>query len=377
MRLLLVGAGGFIGSHLVEHFIARGEHEIVGFDITDQKLRGVSSSNFRLYKGDVRHDRALLSDLVARSDVVLDLVAYANPSLYVTIPLDVFDLNFLENLNIASLCIKYQKRLIQYSSAEVYGKAYPGQHTMAIEDQTDHVLGPVTKQRWIYAAAKSLLERVLYAQGVEQGLDYTIVRPFNFIGPRIDYMVPAGSWGGPRVFAHFMSALYNGGPLYLIDGGKVHRSFLHIEDANSALQAILDNSDKAHNQIFNVGNPANNITIRELAKLMIHLYEELSGSKSKSEQTTLSGEEFFGQGYEDADRLPPDITKLRSLGWEPKYDLRAALRATMLYYLNNPQEFDMTGSEMSWRLRRESRGAAVPQGDDVERGPGIHVSRSR
>ena len=94
------------------------------------------------------------------------------------------------------------------------------------------MFGPVQKQRWIYATAKMLLERVLYAHGVAGELDYTIVRPFNFIGSRIDYLVPANAIGGPRVFPHFMSALLTGGPLRLVDGGHVHRAFLHIADAN-------------------------------------------------------------------------------------------------------------------------------------------------
>jgi UDP-apiose/xylose synthase len=274
-----------------------------------------------------------LEQVVRDADVVVDLIAHANPSIYVTAPLDVFELNFLQNLEIAKLCIRHGKKLIQYSSAEVYGKATTGERYS--EDETDFVFGPTHKQRWIYAAGKALLERVLHAYGLSGDLEYTIVRPFNFIGPRIDYLVEANAVGGPRVFPHFMSALLTGGPMRLVEGGAVHRAFLHISDANAAFQAILDQPERTRNQIYNVGNPDNNVTIRELAHLMRELYEELTGDPATSELVDVCGEEFYGLGYEDSDRLPPDITKIRSLGWEPRRDLRTTLRDAMEHYLRS------------------------------------------
>src|SRR6476469_9617890 len=186
MKITILGAGGFIGSHMVEHLIAQGRYEVVGVDVSDEKLEGIHSHRFQFHQADVRHSRALVDDLIRRSDVVVDLIAYANPSIYVTEPLEVFDLNFIQNLEIAKMCVAHRKRLIQYSSAEVYGKASGGEAYH--EDDTDGVFGPVHKQRWIYATAKLLLERVLYAHGVAGELEFTLVRPFNFIGSRIDYL---------------------------------------------------------------------------------------------------------------------------------------------------------------------------------------------
>ena len=171
-----------------------------------------------------------------------------------------------------------------------------------------------------------LLERVLYAHGVAGDLETTIIRPFKFIGSRIDYLVPANAIGGPRVFPHFMSALLTGGPIRLVDGGYVRRAFMHIEDANTAFQAILDCPGEARNQIYNVGNPENDLTIRGVAQLMIELYEELTGRPARSPVVAMSGEEFYGPGYEDSSRLPPDISKLRSLGWAPRHGLRSTFR---------------------------------------------------
>jgi UDP-apiose/xylose synthase len=331
VRITILGAGGFIGSHLVEHLVARGEHEVVGLDITDEKLNGYRNLGFVFHQVDIRQVPDLVDELIRDSDLVIDLIAYANPSIYVTSPLEVFDLNFMQNLRVAQACVRHGTRLIQFSSAEVYGKTAQGE--AYCEETSDIIFGPVNKQRWIYATAKLLLDRVLYAHGVAGSLDYTIVRPFNFIGSRIDYLVPPGTMGGPRVFAHFMSALLGEGPLYLVDGGHVHRTFLHIGDAMTAIQTLLDHPDETRHQIYNVGNPANNITIRDLAVIMMGLYEELTGSPAKSTLVEVSGEEFYGVGYEDSDRLPPDISKMRALGWIPRQDVRATFRDAMAYYL--------------------------------------------
>jgi nucleoside-diphosphate-sugar epimerase len=123
VNILILGAGGFIGSHMVEHLVARGEHEVTALDVTDEKLAHIDSRGYAFIAADIRRDGAVVDALIARNDVVVDLIAYANPSMYVTSPLEVFELNFLQNLEIAKRCSRHGKRLIQYSSAEVYGKA--------------------------------------------------------------------------------------------------------------------------------------------------------------------------------------------------------------------------------------------------------------
>jgi UDP-apiose/xylose synthase len=362
MKILILGAGGFVGSHLVEHLVGRGEHTVTGVDVDDDKLRGIDAGSFQFFRADVRFERRTIGELIRGSDLVVDLIAYANPSIYVTAPLDVFELNFMQNLEIAKLCAKHGRRLIQYSSAEVYGKAVPGE-TASREDSSDSLFGPVPRQRWIYATAKMLLERVLFAMGAAGELDYTIVRPFNFLGQRIDYLVQAYAVGGPRVFPHFMSALLTGGPIRLVNGGIVHRSFLHISDANLAFQALLDHPDDTRHQIFNIGNPANNVTIREFAQLMLDVYEELTGIPATSEVEEISGEEFYGVGYEDGDRLPPDISRMRALGWEPKHDLRSTLRDVMRYYVERPDAQESASRATASDLLLANTGAMA--GKDV------------
>ncbi len=336
MNVLLLGAGGFIGSHLVEGLIADGTHEVIGYDISDEKLDGIEGPNFRFIAGDVRQDETVIRDLVGATDVVVDLISYANPSLYVARPLEVFDLNFRTNLTVAGLCVDAGKRLIQFSTSEVYGTPMGPTY---VEDESPLVMGPVTKQRWIYATAKQLLERVLHAYGLEDKLDYTIIRPFNVIGSRLDYLVKAATTGGPRVFSHFMSALLTGGPMYLVDGGHAHRTFTHVDDAVSAFMTLLT-SPGASRQIFNLGNPGNDTTIRGLADLMKERYTELTGIPADNELVEISGEEFYGPGYADSNRVPPDVSKLRALGWEPRHDLRRTMSDAMQYYLDPAhQEF--------------------------------------
>jgi UDP-apiose/xylose synthase len=329
MRLGIFGAGGFIGSNLVEYLVGRGEHEVVGLDVSGEKLEGIEGPNFTFIEVDITQDRATAERLVADSDVVVDLIAYANPSIYVEQPLEVFELNFQENMRIVRECVRHGKRLIQYSTSEVYGKASGSEYS---EDRSDLIMGPITSQRWIYASAKQLLERVIHAHGMRGDLDYTIVRPFNFIGPRLDYLVPAGATGGPRVFAHFMSALLTGGPMYLVDGGTRRRCFTHIEDANEAFTILLEH-EGARTQIFNIGNPDTDASIREIAILMKDIYEELTGVTPHNELVEMSGTEFYGPGYEDMDRVPPDISKLAALGWKPRRDLRATFRDAIAFNL--------------------------------------------
>lgn len=333
MKILIFGAGGFIGSNLIEHLIQQGEHEVVGLDITDTKLAGIEGPNFKFIKGNISNED-LANRLVADCDVVVDLIAYANPSIYVESPLEVVNLNFFENMKILEYCLNHQKRLVQYSTSEVYGKRSRDEEYN--DDTSDLIMGPVQKQRWIYASSKQLLERIIYAHGIKGDLDYSVIRPFNFVGPRFDYLVPAGSKGGPRVFSHFLSAMFTGGPIYLVDGGGQHRCFTHINDASAAFSAILENP-AGHNEIFNVGNPDTNTTMEGLAKLMQEIYEDLTGTKPENEIIVIDGEDFYGKGYEDMDRVPPNVDKLMALGWKPTKDLDTIFREAVKYYVDRPE----------------------------------------
>ncbi len=357
LNILALGVGGFIGSHLAERLIADG-HSVTGLDIHSDKLDALlDHPRFTWISSNIRAADFDLDGAVAAADIVIDLIAYANPGLYVKMPLEVFNLNFIENMRIAEACVKHHKWLIQFSSCEVYGKTVAAvardalkdpedpAHATFSEDESDMIMGPVGKHRWIYASAKALLERVLHAYGLEDRLDYTIIRPFNFIGPRIDYLPSEQEGSLPRVFSYFMEALLTGGEMKLVDGGRQRRTYTHIDDAIDCVARMVARPAAARKQIFNIGAYGNEVSIRGLAELMRDIYANrflLPGQKLAT-IAEISGTDFYGSGYDDSDRRIPDITKARTLlGWQPKISLHNTVASTMEYYVNE------------WRRARDS-----------------------
>lgn len=348
LKILCLGAGGFIGSHLVERLL-HGGHAVIGLDTHDDKLAGaLGHPRFRWIRADIG-DRAFdLDAAVAASGLVIDLIAYANPGLYVRMPREIFRLNFTENLRIAEACVRHGRRLIQFSSCEVYGKSLAGvagdalkdpedpRHATFSEETSPMIMGPVGKHRWIYASAKALLERVLHAYGLEDRLDYTIVRPFNFIGPRIDYLPSEQEGGLPRVFSYFMEALLTGGTMQLVDGGRQRRTYTYIDDAIDCIERIVERPAAARRQIFNVGARGNEISIRGLAELMREIYDARFRQPGEPQAAIaeISGRDFYGEGYDDSDRRIPDIAKAQTLlGWQPRATVRETVERTMEYYV--------------------------------------------
>ena len=353
MKILILGAGGFIGAHLTKRALEEG-HDIVAVDKCSLKLQEfLNNKSLTFLKEDIRNSSFDQEELVKNSDLVIDLIAYANPGLYVKIPLEVFRLNFTENLKIAECCVRYKKRLIQFSTCEVYGRTVVshlnGQlknpedpaHATFSEETSPLIMGPVNKHRWIYASAKQLLERVIHAYGLEEGFNYTIIRPFNFLGPKIDYL-PQDTDGIPRVFSYFMEALINSTPMKLVDGGKNRRCYTYIDDAVECIYKIIENPGGVCNQkIYNIGSPQNEVSILELALLMRKVYSEDFGFPliNLPSMMEVPASQFYGEGYEDSDRRIPDISSVRrDLGWEPHWGLREMLKATMIYYINQQSE---------------------------------------
>lgn len=350
MNILSLGAAGFIGSHLTDRLLKEGHH-VTALDIHADKLTDyLTHPNLRFLQQDIRSPEANLDRLVEESDLVIDLIAYANPGLYLRIPLEVFQLNFTENLKIAEACVRHNKRLIQFSTCEVYGRTAASltnanlrdpedpAHATFSEDSSEFILGPVAKHRWIYSCAKQLLERVLHAYGLERGFNYTIIRPFNFIGPKIDYL-PQQAEDIPRVFSFFMGSLLTGAPMKLVNGGTNRRCYTYIDDAIDCSYRIVRNpGGVCDRQIFNIGSPHNEVSIRQMAELMRDIYAKKMRADPGvplPEIVSVSGEQFYGEGYDDSDRRIPDITKARTLlGWEPRWGIDDTLESTMSYYVS-------------------------------------------
>ena len=353
MNILALGAGGFIGCHLTHRLLDEGCH-VTAVDIDLEKLSDdIGRPTLTVIQQDIRKPGWDLDSMVRDADLVIDLIAYANPGLYIRMPLEVFRLNFTENLKIAEACVRHGKRLIQFSTCEVYGRtaaSLPNAHltdpedpihATFSEDESEYILGPVAKHRWIYSCAKQLLERVLHAYGLETGFNYTIIRPFNFIGPKIDFL-PQGTDGIPRVFSFFMDALLNGTQMKLVDGGKARRCYTYIDDAVECCWRIVQNpGGGCDRQILNIGSPHNEISIRQMAETMLAIYVEKFHEQGAPlpEIISVTGEEFYGKGYDDSDRRIPNIGKVRNLlGWEPHWPVRDILESTMRYYVSESRK---------------------------------------
>jgi UDP-apiose/xylose synthase len=342
-QILITGCAGFIGSHLVERLLSTTDCRIIGIDTASTKIEELLTNDRLLFIQSDVYSCAQLDEYVRGSDVVISLAALCNPSMYNTIPINVIENNFSHPSALVKLCAEHGKRLIHFSTCEVYGRtiaSYSGGSSEIpfTEDRSPYLLGPIGAQRWTYACAKQLLERLIYAYGEERDLDYTIVRPFNFVGPRMDYIPGIDGEGVPRVVACFMEALLFGKPLKLVDGGIHRRVFTYIDDAIDAVMAILERPQQASRQVFNIGNPNNEVTIAELARRMAVCYAALAQNHSCRDIKfeNVSSEEFYGRGYEDSDRRIPDISKARALlGWEPRIPLDLSLVRTIRAFIKD------------------------------------------
>lgn len=334
-KILILGVNGFIGSALTEAILKEKDWEIYGMDMASDKLEGcLGSPRFQFVEGDITINKEWIEYHIKKCDVVLPLVAIATPSIYVSDPLRVFELDFEANLEIIRKCVHYKKRVIFPSTSEVYGMCEDEEFQ---EESSHFVLGPIHKQRWIYSCSKQLLDRIIYAYGVHNNLDYTLFRPFNWVGPKLDNIFAAKE-GSSRVVTLFIADILHKGEIKLVDGGKQRRSFTDIDDGIDALMRIIENKDKvATGRIFNIGNPTNDVSIRELAELLLKLVKEYPDYKAIAEKvkvTDVSSEAHYGTHYQDINRRVPSIKNAEEfLGWTPKVDLTTALRKTLDYHL--------------------------------------------
>ncbi|MBD8507159.1 NAD-dependent epimerase/dehydratase family protein [Hoyosella sp. G463] len=344
-RILILGCGGYIGSHLLDRVLAIPGVRVTGWDTSSAKIDNhLDHPGFEFHRAHLASPEAIaaLEPHIARADVVMNLAAICNPAEYVSHPLRVLHSNLFDTYQVPVLCAQHQKWLIHFSTSEVYGRTIasylpgntyddPDLYELR-EDSTPLIMGPISNLRWTYASAKQVMERLIHAYHEETGMPYTLVRPLNFFGPRMDYLPGHDGEGTPRVLASFMSALIDGTPMRLVDDGKARRTIVSIEDAVDALMLMLDNPTNAQNQIFNIGNPGNEVTMRELAELMRGIYATITGDDGYRDHPieSVSSLDFYGPGYEDCDRRMPNIENAKiQLGWTPRKNLPDLLRETM------------------------------------------------
>jgi nucleoside-diphosphate-sugar epimerase len=334
MRVLILGVNGFIGNALTERILNTTDWSVSGLDIGSDKIAHfIGHPRFTYLEGDIAINKEWIEYQVKKCDVVLPLVAIANPSLYVQQPLAVFQLDFEENLRIVKQAVQYGKRVVFPSTSEVYGMCPDAEFD---EEMSPLVYGPIRKQRWIYSCSKQLLDRVIYAYG-ETGLAYTLFRPFNWIGPHLDD-VDSPKEGSSRVLTQFLHNILYGRPIKLVDGGTQRRAFTYISDGIDCLMKILENDGgRADRGIFNIGNPANDLSVREVAEKLIAAvgaYPAYAAKARATEVIEVSSKEYYGEGYQDIMTRVPSIAKARRvLGWEPSVGMDEAIRRTVAFYL--------------------------------------------
>lgn len=334
MKILILGANGFIGSNLIEHIVQyKPDWHVTALDLATDKLGAlVDHKNVAFLKADMLKSRAWIEDQVKKVDVVLPLVAIATPAIYVSNPIAVFELDFEANLAVVRDCVKYKKRLIFPSTSEVYGMSDDLPYD---EENSRLVTGPIHKQRWIYSCSKQMMDRVIYAYGDRGDLKFTLFRPFNWMGPKLDD-VWSNKGKSSRVVSQFLSDIFHERDINIVGGGEQRRCFLYIDDAIEALMRILENKDGcADGQILNIGCPRNELTIKQLAeKLLATVRANPKYNVGRTKIIMATADEYYGKGYQDVDRRVPSIEKAkRVLGWEPKTGVEEALRKTVEYYV--------------------------------------------
>ena len=336
-RVLILGVNGFIGNSLSERLLDDGRYEVHGLDLNDTAIKRLRERDgFHFHEGDIAIHREWIEYHIKKCDVIVPLVAIATPIEYTRNPLRVFELDFEENLRIVRYCVKYGKRLIFPSTSEVYGMCDDDEFH---EDTSRLILGPIRNQRWIYSASKQLLDRVIWAYGRHNGLKFTLFRPFNWIGPRLDSLA-AARIGSSRAITQLVLNLVEGTPLLLIDGGRQKRCFTDVREGIECLFRIIENEGgRCDGQIFNIGNPTSETSIRELANMLIAQFERhplrsrfppLAGVKE------IESAAYYGQGYEDVTHRRPSIANAtKRLGWKPVVPLQESVEHTLDFFLRD------------------------------------------
>nr|BET44796.1 MAG: bifunctional UDP-4-amino-4-deoxy-L-arabinose formyltransferase/UDP-glucuronic acid oxidase ArnA [Candidatus Aschnera chinzeii] len=342
-KILILGVNGFIGSHLAERLLLHGSYKIYGIDIDDSNILRFNNSNifknkkdFFFIKNNIVYNQELLEFYIKKCDIILPLIAIATPKQYITNPLKVFQIDFEENLKIIKLCVKYNKYVIFPSTSEVYGMCNDNEFD---EYKSQLIVGPIHKERWIYSVSKQLLDRIIWSYGMNKKLKFTIFRPFNWIGPRLDTLSSA-KIGNARVITQIIYNLINGLPITLVDGGLQKRCFTDIRDGIKALINIIEHKNQqCYGEIINIGNPFNNFSIIEIANMLVNTFKKHKLKKyfpNFAGFKNIEGSKYYGVGYQDIKHRIPNINNARHLlFWEPTIDIQDTINEILDFFLES------------------------------------------
>lgn len=304
MRVFITGGAGFIGSHLCDALIARGDDVSILDNLSSGSKENIAhlEGKVRVNQGDIR-DKSLVESMVANSDLVLHMAASLGVDKILESPIESISTNFYGSELVLNAAQKYDKRILIASTSEIYGKNLK----QPLSESDDRVIGTPQKLRWTYSDAKALEEATAYYLFLTKQLKVTTLRLFNSVGPR-----QTGKYG--MVIPRFVKAAVENAPLKIFGEGTQSRVFCHVTDSVNAILAIANN-DKTIGEVFNIGGKGE-ISILELAKKII------KRTNSNSEITYLNYESAYSTGFEDMARRVPNITKIYDFTrWEPKFTL--------------------------------------------------------
>jgi UDP-glucose 4-epimerase len=320
-HILITGGAGFIGSHLAEHLLNRGDEVTVIDDLSTGSI-----DNIRPLKSHPRFHYViesimrvpLLAELVDDCDAIYHLAASVGVKLIVDAPVRTIETNIRGTEIVLSLANKKNKKVLITSTSEIYGK----RTQIPFHEDDDLQIGPTTKHRWAYACSKAIDEFLALAYWKEKKLPVVIVRVFNTIGPR-----QTGQYG--MVVPTFVRQALSNRPITVYGSGLQRRSFTYVEDTVRAMMALMD-EEKAVGQVFNIGS-REEVTILQLARKI----KAMTGSRSPIKFIPYA--KAYEAGFEDMERRLPDIHKLgRMIGYRPRWTLDAMLRSIIAWTQNNP-----------------------------------------
>ena len=310
MRAFITGGAGFIGSHLADALIARGDTVTILDNMSTGSKANIAhlDGKISIHTGDIR-DQALVEKLVADSDIVFHMAAALGVKNIMEHTIESIDRNFNGSEVVLNAATKHNKRLIIASTSEIYGKN-PNQ---PLHEESDRVVGAPQKIRWTYSDAKALEEAVAHTLHKTHGLRVTTVRFFNTVGPR-----QTGQYG--MVVPRFIQAALNNEDIIIYDDGSQSRVFCHVEDAVRAV-ITLSETDSTIGDYFNVGG-VGETTVKELATKVI----ERTNSQSTIKHIPYT--EAYPAGFEDMQRRVPDISKIKkTINWQPTHTLDSIIES--------------------------------------------------
>jgi len=334
-RICILGVNGFIGHHLSKRIIETTPWEVYGMDMQSERVSDLMGHpRFKFFEGDITINKEWIEYHIRKCDTVLPLVAIATPATYVKEPLRVFELDFEANLPFVRSCVKYGKRILFPSTSEVYGMCRDAEFDPY---ESELVVGPIPKQRWIYSISKQLMDRVIWAYGAQRGLKFSLFRPFNWIGPRLDSLDSARV-GSSRAITQLILNLVEGTPILLVDGGKQRRCFTDVDEGIEALWRIVANEgNTCDGGIFNIGNPENEASIQELAEMIVAAFERhplRAHYPPFAGYQVIESAKYYGKGYEDVQHRKPSIRNAqRQIDWTPTITTKESVERTVDWFL--------------------------------------------